>query len=282
MRDLAGKVAVVTGAGSGIGLALASSLSSEGMRVVISDVDERALDRAAAVLVDGGAEQGDVLAQRCDVRLDSEVGALADLVFATWGQVDVLCNNAGVFVGGLLWEQTTADLEFVLGVNVWGILNGIRAFVPRMLAQDTEGHIVNTCSVAGLLAGTFSGPYCVSKFAALAATESLALDLAMTGSKLKVTALCPGMVQTNLDTGSIESRPPELASTNPDATAFMSQVLREHLDQGIEASDVAAQVLDAIRTERFMALTHPHHIDALRLRTDQLASGALPDPGDYR
>ncbi len=173
MRDLAGKVAVVTGAGSGIGLALASRLSSEGMRVVISDVDERALDRAAALLVEGGADRGDVLAQRCDVRVEAEVGALADQVFATWGQVDVLCNNAGVFVGGLLWERPTVDLEFVLGVNVYGILHGIRAFVPRMLAQDSEGHVVNTCSVAGLLGAPFSGPYCISKFAVVAATESL-------------------------------------------------------------------------------------------------------------
>lgn len=282
MRDLDGKVAVITGAGSGIGLALASCLSSEGMRVVISDVDERALDQAALLLVEGGAEQGDVLTQRCDVRIESEVDALADRVFATWGQVDVLCNNAGVFVGGVLWERPAADLEFVLGVNLWGILNGTRSFVPRMLAQDSEGHIVNTCSVAGMLGAAFSGPYCISKFAALAATESLALDLAATGSKLKVTALCPGMVQTNLDTRSLESRPPELASTTPDEAAFMSEVLREYLDQGIEASEVAAQVLDAIRTERFMALTHPHHVDALRLRTDQLTSGALPDPGDYR
>ncbi len=282
MRDLAGKVAVVTGAGSGIGLALASRLSSEGMRVVISDVDERALDRAAALLVEGGADRGDVLAQRCDVRIETEVGALADQVFATWGQVDVLCNNAGVFVGGLLWERPTVDLEFVLGVNVYGILHGIRAFVPRMLAQDSEGHVVNTCSVAGLLGAPFSGPYCISKFAAVAASESLAHDLAMTGSKLKVTALCPGMVQTNLDTRSLESRPPELATTLTEDAAMMNQVLTEYLSEGIEASEVAAQVLDAIRTERFLVLTHPHHIDALRLRTEQLASGALPDPGDYR
>ena len=282
MRDLAGKVAVVTGAGSGIGLALASRLSSEGMRVVISDVDERALDRAAALLVEGGADRGDVLAQRCDVRIETEVGALADQVFATWGQVDVLCNNAGVFVGGLLWERPTVDLEFVLGVNVYGILHGIRAFVPRMLAQDSEGHVVNTCSVAGLLGAPFSGPYCISKFAAVAASESLAHDLAMTGSKLKVTALCPGMVQTNLDTRSLESRPPELATKLTEDAAMMNQVLTEYLSEGIEASEVAAQVLDAIRTERFLVLTHPHHIDALRLRTEQLASGALPDPGDYR
>lgn len=282
MEDLAGKVAVVTGAGSGIGLALAERLSSEGMRVVVSDVDERALDRAAAQLVTGGAEPADVLPQRCDVRVEAEVDALADGVFGTWGRVDVLCNNAGVFVGGLLWERPTADLEFVLGVNLYGILHGIRSFVPRMLAQDSDGHIVNTCSVAGLLGAPFSGPYCISKFAALAATESLALDLAMMGSKLKVTALCPGMVQTNLDTRSLETRPAELATQLTEDAAFMNQMLTEYLRAGIEAGEVASQVVDAIRTERFLALTHPHHVDALRSRTDRLASGALPDPGDYR
>jgi NAD(P)-dependent dehydrogenase (short-subunit alcohol dehydrogenase family) len=193
-----------------------------------------------------------------------------------------LCNNAGVFVGGFLWERSEADLEFVLGVNLWGILHGIRAFVPRMLAQDSEGHIVNTCSVAGLLASPVSGPYGISKFAALAATESLALDLALVGSKLGVTALCPGMVRTNLDAQSLETRPAELASTMTDDAAFANEALGQYLAEGIDAAEVADQVIDAVRTERFMALTHPHHVDALRKRTAQLADGRLPEAGDYR
>ncbi len=282
MQQLDGKVAVVTGAGSGIGLALATRLSAEGMRVALADVDDGALAQAEASLVAAGAGADTMLTHRCDVRRGDEVEALADDVFATWGQVDVLGNNAGVFVGGLLWERPAADLEFVLGVNVWGILHGIRAFVPRMLLQGTEGHIVNTCSVAGLLASPFSGPYGISKFAALAATESLALDLAAVGSALKVTALCPGMVRTNLAAQSLETRPAELAATFTEDAAFANEVLTQYLEEGIEASDVAGQVVDAIRAERFLVLTHPHHVDALGPRTDQLAAGRLPDPGDYR
>jgi NAD(P)-dependent dehydrogenase (short-subunit alcohol dehydrogenase family) len=251
------------------------------MRVALGDVNEVALARAEA-LIAADAPLGSTLTQRCDVRLEGEVDDFADRVFETWGQVDLLCNNAGVFVGGFLWERSAADLDFVLGVNLWGILHGIRAFVPRMLAQDSEGHIVNTCSVAGLLASPVSGPYGISKFAALAATESLALDLALVGSKLGVTALCPGMVRTNLDAQSLETRPAELAATMTDDAAFANEALSQYLAEGIDALQVADQVIDAVRAERFMALTHPHHIDALRQRTAQLADGLLPDPGDYR
>jgi NAD(P)-dependent dehydrogenase (short-subunit alcohol dehydrogenase family) len=282
VQELTGKVAVVTGAASGIGLALATRLSAEGLHVALADVDDTALEKAAAALVAAGATSDHVLTQRCDVRLDAEVEHLADYVYATWGQVDVLCNNAGVFVGGLLWERPAADIDFVLGVNVVGMLNGIRAFVPRMLVQDTEGHIVNTCSVAGLLASPFSGPYTVSKFAALAATESLALDLAITGSKLKVTALCPGMVQTNLAARSLESRPAELAAPLAEDAAFVHEALAQFIAEGIEPADVAEQVIDAIRAEQFLLLTHPHHAEGLQLRADQLMAGQLPEPSDYR
>lgn len=194
----------------------------------------------------------------------------------------MLCNNAGVFVGGLMWERPTEDIDFVLGVNVKGMLNGIRAFVPRMVVQDTEGHIVNTCSVAGLLAAPFSGPYVTSKFAALAVTEGLALDLAATGAKLKVTALCPGMVQTNLAAQSLETRPADLAVPPTDDATFMHDVLTQYLAEGIDADAVAGLVVDAIRAERFLVLTHPHHADAIRTRTEQLLAGQLPEPGDYR
>jgi NAD(P)-dependent dehydrogenase (short-subunit alcohol dehydrogenase family) len=282
VQDLQGKVAVVTGAGSGIGLALASRLSAEGMRVALADVNEAALAKTEAQLVAAGAAPDTVLTQTCDVRLEAEVVALADHVFATWGQVDVLCNNAGVFVGGLTWERPTEDLDFVFGVNVWGMLHGIRAFVPRMLVQDTEGHIVNTCSVAGLLASPFTGPYVASKFAALAVTEGLALDLAITGSKLKVTALCPGMVQTNLAAQSLETRPAELAVPLSDDAAFTNDMLSQYISEGIEPDAVAGLVIDAIRAEQFLVLTHPHHADVIRARTEQLVAGQLPEPGDFR
>lgn len=281
MQELTGKVAVITGAGSGIGRALARRLSAEGMRVALADVDPGPLGDTALALVDAGADPTDVLVQPTDVRLADDVEALADRVFAEWGQVDLLANNAGVFVGGFLWERPVADLEWVLGVNLWGILHGIRAFVPRMIEQGTEGHIVNTCSIAGLLGTPYAGPYGISKFAAVAATEALAADLALSGSAIKVTALCPGMVATDIAVGSERHRPAELATAVTDDQAFVNEVLVEVTAQGIDPAEVAGMVVDAVRAETFLLLTHPHHAAALGERAAQLADGILPERGDF-
>ena len=281
MKDLVGRVAVVTGAGSGIGRALARRLAAEGMRVALADVDTAALGDTGRLLIEAGIDPGDVLAQPTDVRLEAEVDALADRVFREWGQVDVLCNNAGVFVGGFLWERPAADLEFVLGVNLWGILHGIRAFVPRMIAQGTPGHVVDTCSVAGLLGSPYAGPYGISKFAALAATETLAADLAAVGSEIKVTALCPGMVRTGI-ADDVDAHRPAALRTDPTADqAFVNEALVEVTRQGIDPSEVARMVVDAIRDETFLLLTHPHHAQPLRDRAEELAAGRLPPRGDF-
>jgi NAD(P)-dependent dehydrogenase (short-subunit alcohol dehydrogenase family) len=281
MKDLVGKVAVVTGAGSGIGRALAQRFAAEGMRVALADVDTGALGDTGRLLVEAGVDPGDVLAQPTDVRLEAEVDALADRVFKEWGQVDVLCNNAGVFVGGFLWERPAADLEFVLGVNLWGILHGIRAFVPRMIAQGTPGHVVDTCSVAGLLGSPYAGPYGISKFAALAATETLAADLEAVGSEIKVTALCPGMVRTGIADDVDAHRPAELRTESTDDQAFVNEALVEVTRQGIDPSEVARMVVDAIRDETFLLLTHAHHAQPLRDRAEELAAGRLPPRGDF-
>ncbi len=281
MQELDGKVAVVTGAGSGIGRALALALAGEGMRVALADIDQDALGQTTQLLVDAGSAAGDVRTQRTDVRLEAAVDALADGVYSDWGRVDVLCSNAGVVVGGPLWERPVADLEFVLGVNLWGILHGIRSFVPRMLAQGGEGHIVHTCSSAGLLSSTFAGPYTISKFAALAATESLAMDLAAIGSTLKVTALCPGYVQTGLAATSMRSRPDELAVEATPITEVVMGALAAALDAGIAPASVATQVVAAIRSEQFLVLTHEHHRDHVLARAERLAANQLPEPGDY-
>lgn len=282
MRDVEGKIAVITGAGSGIGRALAHRFASAGMRVALADVDEAAMARSAEQLLAAGLAEHDVLTQVTDVRREEAVDTLADRVYGEWGRVDVLVNNAGVFVGGVLWERPVADLEFVLGVNLWGILHGIRAFVPRMIAQGDEGHIVNTCSAAGLLATAFSGPYNISKFGALAATECLAMDLAMIGSPLKVTAVCPGMVQTDLAGGSVRTRPADLAvDTTPDA-AFAMEALTSYLAEGVPAEDLAELVLQAILTEQFLVLTHEHHATDVMDRAERLAARQLPEPGEYR
>lgn len=281
MKDLVGKVAVVTGAGSGIGRALAQRFAAEGMRVALADVDPTGLGETGRLLVEAGTDPGAVLAQPTDVRLEAEVDALANRVYREWGRVDVLCNNAGVFVGGFLWERPAADLEFVLGVNVWGILHGIRAFVPRMIAAGGPGHVVNTCSIAGLLGTPFAGPYTVSKFAALAATETLANDLAAAGSEIKVTALCPGMVRTAIASTIDERRPAELRTEVTEDQAFVNDVIVDVTAQGIDPADVARMVVDAVRDETFLLLTHPHHAQALRDRAEQLAAGHLPPRGDF-
>jgi NADP-dependent 3-hydroxy acid dehydrogenase YdfG len=170
MEQLEGKVAVVTGAGSGIGQALVRRFAAEQMRVVAADIEAAAL----AATVDGLAGTSTFIADVADF---DDVDALAEHAYETFGATDVLCNNAGVFAGGLMWERPPSDFAWTLGVNLWGILNGIRAFVPRMLAAGTAAHIVNTVSMAGICTNAFSGPYTVSKFAAQAATECLAHDL---------------------------------------------------------------------------------------------------------
>jgi NAD(P)-dependent dehydrogenase (short-subunit alcohol dehydrogenase family) len=185
MRDLDGRVAVVTGAASGIGRSLAGRLTIEGMHVVLADVEERALRDAVAGI------GGDAVGFTTDVTSAESVEALSEFAYDTFGAVHLLCNNAGVFQGGLMWECSDADFEWTLGVNVMGIVHGVRAFVPRMLAAGAEGHVVNTVSMAGLATTPFSGPYDVSKFGAMAATECLAHDLASVGASIKVSAVVP-------------------------------------------------------------------------------------------
>ena len=282
MEQLKDKTAVVTGAGSGIGLALASALSSEGMRLVLADIDGASLDAAAQLLVDLGADADTISTKRTDVSSADEVDALADHAFDSFGSVELLVNNAGVFAGGLIWEREAADFDFVLGVNLGGFLHGISAFLPRMIAQDDEGHIVNTCSIAGLLGSTFCGPYAISKFAALAATETLANDLASTGSKLKVTALCPGMVATSLDLSSKRSRPAALATAESADSQLADAGLADALGDGIAPAEVADMVIEAIRQERFMLITHPHHVAVLEARATSFAAGQLPAPAEFR
>lgn len=282
MQDLATKVAVVTGAGSGMGRAMALRFAAEGMRVALADVDADSLTETERLIVDAGRDAGDVLAQLTDVASEAEVDALADRVYEAWGQVDLLVNNAGVFVGGFLWARPAADIEFVLGPNLWGILHGIRAFVPRMLAQGTEGHVVNTVSAAGLLGTPYAGPYSISKFAALAATEALASDLESIGALIKVTALCPGLVDTNIATGSERHRPAALATETTDDRAFVSDMLAEVTAQGgIDPAEVAEMVVGAIREERFLLLTHEMYAAALTERAQALVAGTLPPRGDF-
>ncbi len=279
MREFTGKTAVVTGAGSGIGRALALAFARQGMRLAVADLDHLGLEQTAD-LVRSDHPSTAMMVEVCDVSDVDEVTAFADAVFARFGQVHVLCNNAGVFVGGLIWDRPPADFEFVLGANLWGILHGIRAFVPRMLAQGTEGHIVNTSSVAGILGAPFEAPYAVSKFAAFAATESLAHDLQAVGSQIRASVLCPGIVATNI-VDSDRHRPEHLRTEFTDDQKFVTDYLGQAVAKGLPPSEVADIVLAAIRTEEFLILTDASYRQELQARSEALAAGRLPDLAEF-
>ena len=195
MKDFQDKVAVVTGAASGIGRALAGKSAQVGMKVVLADIEESALKQAEDELKASGAQ---VLAMRTDVSQAAEVERLAQKAFETYGAVHLLFNNAGVAAGTTVWESSLTDWQWVLGVNLWGVIYGLHYFVPRMLAQDTEGHIVNTASAAGLISSQGLGIYKVSKHGVVTLSETLALELAARGARLKVSVLCPEWVNTRI------------------------------------------------------------------------------------
>src|SRR5689334_22999556 len=271
MQELEGKVAVVTGAGSGIGRALVHAFSSLGMRVVAADIEEAALAETISLLDNAN----DATACVTDVSRYDDVAALADHAYATFDGVDVLFNNAGVFAGGLMWERDASDFEWTLGVNLWGILHASRAFAPLMLDRGTDAHIVNTVSMAGVCTTPYSGPYDVSKFAALAATECLAHDLAVSGANIKVSMLCPGLVATNIGRAG-RNRPQHLTTEpTPDAD-FVTQVLVDETAKGLDPAAVADLVVDAIRDERFFLPTNASHAPQMRERLDALLAGNLP------
>ena len=279
MQELSGKVAVVTGAGSGIGRALALRFAAEGMSVAIADIDSAAADETATLIADRHPGCA-TLARAVDVSDGAAMDAFADDVFATFGTVDVLCNNAGVFVGGLIWEVPAVEIDYILGVNLHGILNGARSFLPRMIAQDTEGHVITTASVAGLFGSPFSGPYGISKFAAFAAGETIAHDLIASGSKLRASVLCPGIVRTDI-ANKAAAREPFPGTVRSEAQAFVNEVLVDTVRHGIDPDDVARRVIDAIRDEQFLILTHDGHSDAITDRAETLANLELPPIVDY-
>jgi NAD(P)-dependent dehydrogenase (short-subunit alcohol dehydrogenase family) len=249
MRVFEGRVAVVTGAASGIGLALAQRFAAEGMKVVMADVEAEALDRAAAAV---RATTPAVLATRVDVARAEDVERLARETYAAFGAAHVVCNNAGVAVIGAVHEHSLADWQWVLGVNLWGVIHGVRAFVPRMLAGGDEGHIVNTASMAGLTTAPFMSVYDVTKHGVVALSESMYKEFEMTGAPLGVSVVCPGLIDTNI-TRSSRNRPAELAEegkAGPMAQAF-GQGLADRLTTGYPPSEVAEQVVRGIRNRRF-------------------------------
>jgi len=250
MQEFKDRVAVVTGAASGIGFGLASAFAAEGMKVVLADIEAPALVRAVETLQATGAQ---VFGVRTDVTDATDVQALADAAVERFGAIHIACNNAGVGGGGLSWEAPLEMWEWVLGVNMWGVINCVRAFVP-ILVRQPEAHVVNTASVAGLVAGPFMGPYNASKYAVVAISETLHHEMTLMSPHVKVSVLCPGWVRTRI-ADSARNRP-GAQSGDPTATLGFAQALQSLIDKGMAPDDVAAKVLAAIRAERFWILPH--------------------------
>lgn len=253
MKELAGKVAVITGAASGIGRAMADTFGRQGMKVVIADVQQDALETAAGELSADGVE---VLPVPTDVSREADVQALARQALDAFGGVHVVCNNAGVFAGGLCWESSVQDYEWVLGVNLWGVVHALRTFVPILLAQDSEAHIVNTASMAGVTNGPLSGVYSMSKHAVVSLSESLYHDLAMRQSKIGVSVLCPEAVNTGIGT-SERNRPDKWRAVDQAPSPereFVEQSLRDFTRKGVGPDVLAERVLQAVRDDRFYIL----------------------------
>lgn len=269
MQDFDSKVAVITGAASGIGAALAAGFSTEGAKVVAADIDLAGATATADAIGDN------VVAIEVDVADRSSVEALADAAWDAYGQVDLLFNNAGVFQAGLMWERSQADWDWVLGVNVYGIVNGVAAFVPRMIAQDTEGHIVNTASVAAFVAGGFSSPYVVSKCAAFSLTECLALDLAGVGAKVRASVLTPSAIDTAI-ARTARVRSDRYGTDESEDNAFVVESLSTMTASGIPPSDVVGPVLAGIRAGDFLIPTKPSYANQLQVRYDALLERKVP------
>jgi NAD(P)-dependent dehydrogenase (short-subunit alcohol dehydrogenase family) len=277
MDQLEGKVAVVTGAASGIGLAMARRFAAEGMKLVLADIERPVLARAGAALADGGAE---VLTVPTDVSLAADVTALAAAALDHFGDVHLVCNNAGVGSRGLpIAELPLADFAWVLGVNLFGVIHGLQAFLPHLRANDA-GHIVNTASTSGLYHLPRMGPYNASKAAVVALSETLRFELAAEGSHVGVSVLCPSWVRTNISRA--DRNLPERFAYHLD-TEQMAQVTaykaRRRRDVGpvmADPADIADQVCDAVKADRFYILTHPGSVDLFAERARRIVTGEQP------
>lgn len=277
MKEFKGKVAVVTGAASGIGRALAERSAQEGMKVVLADIEEAALAQAERELRAAGAS---VLAVRTDVSKADDIAALAQKTLDAFGAVHLLFNNAGVSAGTTVWESTQADWEWVIGVNLWSVIHATRIFVPLMLAQESECHIVNTASVAGLVSGPGLGVYKVTKHGVVTLSETLQCELVERGSKIKVSLLCPGWVNTRI-MESARNRPGELQNA-PDSvvlapeTKARIQEIAHAVQSGSSPQQVAQQVFDAVKKEQFYILTHPEWKPLIRQRMENILNEESP------
>ncbi|QXZ11027.1 SDR family oxidoreductase [Comamonas sp. Y33R10-2] len=282
ITNFKGKTAVLTGAGSGFGLECARIGASKGMNLVLVDVQQEALDKAEAEFKAAGVK---VLARKVDVSDAAQMQALAAEVKAQFGAPNFVFNNAGVGAGGLVWENSVADWQWVLGVNVWGVIHGVRLFTPMMLEAAKadpayEGHIVNTASMAGLLAPPNMGIYNVSKHAVVALTETLYQDLALVSDQISASLLCPFFVPTGIG-HSERNRPQGLEAQALTASQKIGQAMTDKaVGSGkVTAAEVAQKVFDAVATGQFYIYSHPQALSSVQVRMEDVVQGRNPtDP----
>jgi len=272
MEDLQQRVAVVTGAASGIGLGMARAFAGEGMKVVLADVDVEGLEAARKLLTDQGAE---AISVPTDVTDPLALEALRDATLAAFGAAHLVCNNAGVGVGGPIWQVPLEAWKWVFDVNFWGVVHGMRSFVPLLLEQG-EGHVVNTASAAGLTASPFLGPYAATKHAVVSISETLAIELG--GSPVGVSVLCPLWVRTRIHE-SDRNAPPEVAramAADPSSLASQPEVLADFVNSGLAPEIVAERVVQAVKEKGFWIFPHDELRQAVRRRGESIAAGEIP------
>ncbi len=269
MKQFTDRVAVVTGGASGLGRAMAWRFAREGMKIVLADIEQTTLDTTLEEFQEAGHE---AIAVQGDVSRAADVESLAEQTLAAFGAVHIVCNNAGVAPGGLVWEHTVKDWEWAMGPNVWGVIHGVRVFTPILLKQNTEAHIVNTASVAGLLSLPGMGLYCVTKHAVVTLTECLHHDLVENSDKVRCSVLCPAYVPTGI-ADSERNRPAHLRDDRPKSEQELrrEEGLRRAVESGrITAEEVADAVFNAIRDKRFYILTHQRIKPAIETRMQDI------------
>jgi len=282
ISNFKGKTAVLTGAGSGFGLECARLGAKLGMNLVLVDVQQDALDKAEAEMTAQGVQ---VLARKVDVSNADDMQALADAVKARFGAPHFVFNNAGVGSGGLVWENTLADWQWVMGVNVWGVIHGVRLFTPMMLDAakadpSYQGHIVNTASMAGLLTPPNMGVYNVTKHAVVSLTETLYQDLSLVTEQISASVLCPYFVPTGINS-SERNRPANMADEKPTKSQLIGQAMTDKaVGSGkVSAADVAQKVFDAVGAGQFYIYSHPHALGNVQSRMEAIVMGKNPpDP----